>query len=85
MLDGRDLSFYQRNRRKEKTKMKLLKLLQGKKTYIVAVITAVLNLLVAFGVFSAEQISTINYILIALGLGAIRNGIKNGGELEWKN
>lgn len=55
--------------------MKLLKFLEGKKTYIVAVVIAVLNLAVALGWISPENLEQINVILVALGLGAIRAGI----------
>ena len=50
--------------------------LVGKRTYIVAVIIAVLNLLVALNVVSVDQLSTINVLLGALGLGTLRNAIK---------
>ncbi len=53
----------------------LYKLLDGKKTYIIAAVIAVLNLLVAFGVLPHEVIETIDYILVALGLGTLRSGI----------
>lgn len=55
--------------------MKLLTFLDGKKTYIVAIVIAVLNLAVAFGWISPENLEQINVILVALGLGAIRAGI----------
>lgn len=57
--------------------MDLLKKIEGKKTYIVAFILATLNLLVVFNVISPEQVESINYALVALGLGTIRSGIKN--------
>jgi hypothetical protein len=50
----------------------LYKLLDGKKTYIVAVITAVLNLAVAFGLVSIDQLTQVNMVLVALGFGALR-------------
>jgi hypothetical protein len=53
----------------------LLILLDGKKTYIVAVVIAVLNLAVAFGWISPENLETINVVLVALGLGALRAGV----------
>lgn len=49
--------------------------LSGKKTYIIVLIGAVLNLSVAFGWVSVEQLEQINAVLLALGLGAIRAGI----------
>jgi hypothetical protein len=55
--------------------MKLITFLEGKKTYIVAVVLAVLNLAVAFGWISPENLEQINLILVALGFGAIRAGI----------
>ena len=55
--------------------MKLLTLLDGKKTYIVALVLAVLNLAVAFNWVTVDQLTQINTILVALGLGALRSGI----------
>lgn len=49
--------------------------LDGKKTYIVAIIIAVLNLLVALNVISPSHISQINFLLTALGLGALRSAV----------
>ena len=54
---------------------KVLDSLQGRKTYIIAVITAVLNLAVAFGWITPDNLVAINTVLVALGLGAIRAGI----------
>ena len=54
---------------------KILEALWGKKTYIVAVVIAVLNLAVAFGWVSPAQLEQINYVLVALGLGALRAGV----------
>lgn len=48
--------------------------LEGKKTYLVAFITAAVNLLVALGV-SVPHINEINMVLVALGGAAIRAGI----------
>lgn len=53
----------------------LLFALEGKKSYIVAVVIAVLNLAVAFGWVSVENLNQINVVLVALGLGAIRSAI----------
>jgi hypothetical protein len=58
--------------------IELYQLLDGKKTYIVAVIVAVLNLLAAFGIISPDQITSINIILGALGLSALRAGVTKG-------
>jgi hypothetical protein len=55
--------------------MKLINALYGRKTYLVAVIIAVLNLCVAFGWVSPDQLEQINYVLVACGLGALRAGI----------
>lgn len=55
--------------------MKLLKLLEGKKTYIVAAVMAVLNLLVAFNAISPEHLTQINTLLGALGLAALRAAV----------
>jgi hypothetical protein len=54
---------------------KILDALWGKKTYIVAVIIAVLNLAVAFGWVSPDQLEQINYVLVACGLGALRAAV----------
>ena len=55
--------------------MKFIDFLSGKKTYIVAFVLATLNLAVAFGWISPENLEQINLILVALGLGAIRAGV----------
>lgn len=55
---------------------KLIQALSGKKTYLVAVVIAVLNLAVAMGWVSPEHLEQINVILVALGLGALRAGVK---------
>ena len=55
---------------------KVLQTLDGKKTYIVAVVIALLNLAVAFDVLTVEQINAINAVLVGLGLGALRQGVK---------
>lgn len=56
--------------------LKLIETLKGKKTYIVATVAAVLNLLAAFGVITFEQIRAIDAVLVALGLAALRDGMK---------
>ncbi len=55
---------------------KLTAMLEGKKTYIVAVALALLNLAVAFNLVSPEHLSQINVVLAALGLGALRAGVE---------
>ena len=49
--------------------------LKGKKTYIVAVVLAVLNLAVAFNWVSPDHLAQINTVLAALGLGALRSAV----------
>ncbi len=56
--------------------MNLIKKLEGKKTYIVAVILAVVNLLAQFEVITPEQVKTINALLGALGLLCLRLGVQ---------
>jgi len=51
--------------------------LQGKRTYVVAIIVAVLNLAVAAGWVNTQYINEINMVLVALGGAAIRAGISN--------
>lgn len=51
--------------------------LQGKRTYIVALILAIFNLAVAVGWLQPEAATQINAILVALGFGALRAGIAN--------
>lgn len=48
---------------------------EGRKTYIVAFVAALLNLLVAFNVISVEQLEQVNMVLAALGLAALRAGV----------
>ena len=55
--------------------MNLIKALEGKKTYIVALAIALLNLAVALNWIGVDQLSQINAVLVALGLGALRSGI----------
>lgn len=58
---------------------KLLKLwfaVEGYKTYIIAIITAVLNLAVAAGWISVDNLNAINIVLVAAGGAALRSGIK---------
>ena len=51
---------------------KLWTLLEGKKTYLVALLIAVLNLCVAMGWISPAHLTQINIVLGSLGLGALR-------------
>ena len=53
----------------------ILNTLYGKKTYIIAFVMALVNLLVAFEVISPANLEAINYVLVALGFGAIRAGV----------
>lgn len=50
--------------------------LSGYKTYIVALVIAVLNLAVAANWVTPEHLTQINLVLGALGLGAVRSAIK---------
>ena len=54
---------------------KLLNFLDGKKTYIVAFLAAVLNFAVAVGWLSVEDLQQINVVLGALGLASLRAGV----------
>ena len=55
--------------------MNVINALQGKKTYIVAIVLAVLNLAVAFNWINTSQLVEINWVLGALGLGALRSAV----------
>lgn len=50
-------------------------LLYGKKTYLVAIVMAVLNLAVAMNWITPAHLDQINLVLTALGLSALRAGI----------
>ena len=52
------------------------KLLQGKKTYIIAIIVGILAALNYMGIVVPEYVYL---ILSALGLGAVRSGIEKSG------
>lgn len=54
---------------------KVLTALAGKKTYIVAVVIALVNLAVAVGWISPDHLMAINSFLGALGLGALRQAV----------
>lgn len=58
--------------------IEIYKFIDGYKTYIIAIIIAVLNLLAVTGVLPQESLEAINYVLVALGLGALRSGVKKG-------
>ena len=49
--------------------------LEGRKTYIIATTTAVLNIAVAFNMINPAHLAQINAVLVALGGMAIRAGI----------
>lgn len=53
----------------------LINALRGKKTYLIALVLAVLNLAVAFNWINPDQLAQINWFLAALGLGALRAGV----------
>ena len=55
--------------------LNIINWLSGKKTYIIAVVGAVLNLAVAFGWITPENLTEINAVLVALGLGTLRAGV----------
>lgn len=56
--------------------MNVLNALAGKRTYIVAAVVAVLNLAVACGLVSPDNLAQINTVLGALGLAALRASVK---------
>jgi len=62
-----------------KDNMKFINFLQGKKTFIVVLVTAVFNMLVTFNLITvtSDQLVAINGVLVALGGAAIRLGISN--------
>lgn len=53
----------------------IIRLLDGRKTYLTALAIAVLNLLVAFNAISPTHLAQINIVLGALGLGALRQAV----------
>lgn len=53
----------------------MVKFLEGKKTYLVAIVIALLNAAVAFGWISPDHLQQINYVLGAAGLGALRQAV----------
>ena len=50
-------------------------MLQGKKTYLVAIIAIALNTAVYFNWITVDQLVVINSILAGLGLAALRSGV----------
>jgi hypothetical protein len=56
--------------------MNLLSKLEGKRTYIVAAVVAVLNLAVAMNWVSPAHLAQVNTVLGALGLAALRASVK---------
>lgn len=54
---------------------KVLSYLAGKKTYLVAIVIAVLNIAVAAGWVTPDHLQQINLVLGALGLSALRAGV----------
>lgn len=55
---------------------KIINFLHGKKTYILVIVAIVFNTLVQLGYLQASNVEYVNIILAALGLGALRDGIK---------
>lgn len=53
----------------------MINFLDGKKTYLLAILVAVLNLAVASGWISPAHIDQINMVLGALGVAALRAGV----------
>lgn len=53
----------------------MITFLEGKKTYIIAAVIAVLNFLVSVNAISPAHLMAINFVLGALGLGALRAGV----------
>ena len=54
--------------------------LDGKKTYITAVVAALASFAMAMGWLSTEQYQVILGLLASLGLAALRSGIEKGGS-----
>ena len=55
----------------------ILVFLEGKRTYIVAIVIACLNLAVACGWVSPAHLDQINLVLVACGLGALRRALRS--------
>jgi len=58
---------------------KLLSLLDGRKTYLIAFIIAALNVAVAYGWITPDHLATINIVLAALGVSALRASVTKSG------
>jgi len=58
---------------------KVLNFLSGKKTYIIAVVIAALNIAVAYGWITPDHLATINIVLAALGVSALRASVTKSG------
>ena len=58
---------------------KILNFLSGKKTYIIAVVIAALNIAVAYGWITPDHLATINIVLTAFGVSALRAGVTKSG------
>lgn len=54
---------------------KVLNFLQGRKTYVVVVVTIIFNSLVQLGYIDYSYVEYVNIVLAALGLGALRAGV----------
>lgn len=59
---------------------KIVEFLSGKKTYIIAGIIGAMNAGVSLGWISPSNITQINLVLGALGLGALRSGVTKSGK-----
>lgn len=55
---------------------KIKEFLKGKKTYIVAIVGVIVNGCAAMGYITPEVVDTVNTVLVFLGLGTVRAGIK---------
>lgn len=55
--------------------MKLIHWLRGKKTYILVILGAVLNVAVQAEWMTVENLEAVNTVLVFLGIGAVRLGI----------
>jgi hypothetical protein len=56
--------------------------LSGKKTYLIAILIAVLNLAVGMGWISPAHLDQINLLLGAAGLGALRSSVDKVGVVK---
>ena len=60
--------------------MRILDAIDGKKTYILGVSTAVLNALIAFNVIPKEYFDPINGVMVALLAITLRDGMNKSGR-----